>query len=55
VRTSASYVRGVLDGPWRQVLDGVVTEGLMVAGRRGGTWTTTGRGGVVSKATYETP
>jgi len=55
VRTSASYVRGVLDGPWRQVVDGVVTEGLMVAGRRGGTWTTTQRGGVVSKATYETP
>ncbi|MDX2092844.1 MAG: hypothetical protein SFX73_33570 [Kofleriaceae bacterium] len=55
VRTSASYVRGVLDGPWRQTVDGVTTEGLMSRGRRTGTWTTTDRAGAVSKSTYETP
>lgn len=55
VRTSACYVRGVLDGPWRQVIGGVVTEGLMTAGRRAGTWTTTDRGGGVSSQNYPAP
>jgi antitoxin component YwqK of YwqJK toxin-antitoxin module len=51
----ATYVGGTLQGPWRQLVDGAVLEGVMDAGRRGGTWTRTDRGGVVSKLTYSTP
>jgi antitoxin component YwqK of YwqJK toxin-antitoxin module len=52
---TATYKAGVLDGPWRQLVDGEVVEGLMVAGRRSGTWTRTDRAGLVRKLTYSTP
>ena len=43
---------GVLDGPWRQIVDGTVLDGAMAAGRRAGTWTRTDAAGVVAKITY---
>jgi len=52
---TATYRDGVLEGPWRQLVDGVVIEGTMVAGRRSGTWTRTDKAGVVRTVTYETP
>jgi uncharacterized protein len=51
----ATYKDGVLDGPWRQLVGGVVLEGTMEAGRRAGTWTQTDRGGAVRTLTYEAP
>lgn len=38
---TATYAHGVLDGPWRQLMDGVVIEGVMARGRRTGPWTRT--------------
>ena len=29
----ATYKDGVLDGPWKQLVDGAVIEGTMIAGR----------------------
>lgn len=54
VRT-ATYKAGVLEGPWRELSDGAVVEGPMVAGRRTGSWTRTDRAGAVEKLTYTTP
>lgn len=54
VRT-ATYKDGVLDGPWRELVNGVVVEGQLSAGRRTGTWTTTDKAGAVRKLTYGTP
>jgi antitoxin component YwqK of YwqJK toxin-antitoxin module len=52
---TATYKAGVLDGPWRQLVNGVVLEGTMVAGRRSGSWTHTDRTGAVQTITYKTP
>lgn len=52
---TATYERGVLHGPWRQLVDGAVHEGEMREGRRHGIWTVTDRAGVVSQLTYTTP
>jgi len=51
----ATYKDGVLDGPWRQLVDGVVLEGAMAAGRRTGTWTRTDKAGAVRTLTYGPP
>ncbi|HSN28763.1 MAG TPA: hypothetical protein VLT45_20895 [Kofleriaceae bacterium] len=51
----ATYKDGVLDGPWKQLEDGAVTEGTMRAGRRIGTWTRTDRGGKTTTVTYTAP
>lgn len=51
---TATYERGVLDGAWRQLVDGSVVEGTMRDGRRAGTWTVTDRSGTVSTLTYPT-
>lgn len=51
----ATYKSGVLDGPWRQLADGNVLEGTMLAGRRSGTWTQTDKAGSVRKLHYTTP
>jgi antitoxin component YwqK of YwqJK toxin-antitoxin module len=52
---TATYKDGVLEGPWRELVDGAVLEGAMTAGRRTGTWTRTDRAGIVQKTTYKTP
>ena len=51
----ATYKDGVLDGPWKQLVAGVVVEGTMAAGRRTGTWTRTDRTGATEKTTYGVP
>jgi antitoxin component YwqK of YwqJK toxin-antitoxin module len=51
----ATYQDGVLDGPWRQLVDGVVLEGTMTKGRRTGTWTRTDKAGAVRQLTYQVP
>jgi antitoxin component YwqK of YwqJK toxin-antitoxin module len=51
----ATYKHGVLDGPYRELADGVVIEGAMVAGRRSGAWTRTDKAGDVRKLTYGAP
>jgi uncharacterized protein len=51
----ATYKAGVLDGPWRQLLGGVVVEGVMSGGRRAGTWTQTDRAGQTTSVTYSSP
>jgi uncharacterized protein len=53
VVVTATYKDGVLEGPWKQIANGVVTEGTMVAGRRSGTWTRTERGGTSQQTTYK--
>jgi uncharacterized protein len=55
VTLTATYKNGVLDGPWRQLVGGVVTEGQLSAGRRNGTWTQTDRAGHKQSVTYQTP
>ncbi len=54
---TATYKTGVLDGPWRELVnDGnsvIVLEGTMSAGRRSGTWTRTDKAGAVRKLTYQ--
>lgn len=52
---TATYRQGVLDGPWRQLAEGNVLEGTLIAGRRAGTWTQTDRAGTVTKLRYATP
>lgn len=51
----ATYKSGVLDGPWRQLVDGSVLEGTMIGGRRTGTWTLTDKAGSVKELVYATP
>ena len=51
----ATYKDGVLDGPWKQLVDGTVVEGTMTAGRRSGTWTQTDKAGQVSTTIVKTP
>jgi antitoxin component YwqK of YwqJK toxin-antitoxin module len=55
VTLTATYKDGVLDGPWKQLIDGSVVEGTMVAGRRSGTWTHTDRAGTATTTTVKTP
>ncbi|HEY4182308.1 MAG TPA: hypothetical protein VGM90_35995 [Kofleriaceae bacterium] len=52
VLLTATYKDGVLDGPWRQLIDGAVLEGAMVAGRRSGTWSRTDQAGAVTTVSY---
>jgi hypothetical protein len=51
----ATYKDGILDGPWRQLVDGTVLEGNMAAGRRAGAWTRTDRTGAVQTIAYGPP
>ncbi len=51
----ATYRAGVLDGPWRELVDNAVLEGRIVAGRRSGSWIRTDRAGAVRTLTYMTP
>ena len=52
VTLTATYKDGVLDGPWRQLVDGAVLEGTLTQGRRTGTWTRTDKAGVVRELHY---
>jgi antitoxin component YwqK of YwqJK toxin-antitoxin module len=52
---TATYKNGLLDGSWRQLVDGAVLEGTMTQGRRTGTWTRTDRTGAVRQLTYQAP
>ena len=52
VTLTATYKDGVLDGPWRQLVGGVVLEGTLTQGRRTGTWTQTDKAGEVRVVTY---
>jgi antitoxin component YwqK of YwqJK toxin-antitoxin module len=52
VTLTATYKDGVLDGNWRQLVDGVVVEGVLTQGRRTGTWTQTDKAGAVRRLTY---
>ena len=49
---TATYKDGVLDGPWRQLVGGVVLAGTLTQGRRTGTWTQTDKAGEVRELTY---
>lgn len=55
VTLTASYKDGVLDGVWRQLVDGIALEGTLTQGRRAGTWTRTDKAGAVRLLTYQTP
>jgi antitoxin component YwqK of YwqJK toxin-antitoxin module len=55
VLLTATYKNGLLDGPWRQLVNGAVLEGTMTQGRRTGTWTRTDGAGAVRQLTYPTP
>jgi antitoxin component YwqK of YwqJK toxin-antitoxin module len=55
VLLTMTYKDGVLDGMWRQLVDGTVVDGFVTQGRRTGTWTRTDKGGVVRQLTYQTP
>src|SRR5262249_13899175 len=50
-----TYKDGVLDGMWRQLVDGSAVEGIVTQGRRTGTWTRTDKAGAVRQLTYQTP
>jgi antitoxin component YwqK of YwqJK toxin-antitoxin module len=52
VTLTATYKDGVLDGNWRQLVDGVVVEGVLTQGRRTGTWSQTDKAGAVRRLTY---
>jgi uncharacterized protein len=52
VIATATYKAGVLDGPWHELVGGIVYDGQMTAGRRAGTWTRTDRTGHVDKLEY---
>lgn len=52
VTLTATYKDGVLDGAWRQLVDGVVLVGTLTQGRRTGTWTQTDKAGVVRELRY---
>jgi antitoxin component YwqK of YwqJK toxin-antitoxin module len=49
---TATYRDGVLEGPWRQLVGGVVLEGTLTQGRRTGTWTQTDKAGDVRQLSY---
>jgi len=51
----ATYKDGILEGSYRELSNGAVIEGPMVAGRRSGTWTRTDKSGGVRKLTYRAP
>jgi antitoxin component YwqK of YwqJK toxin-antitoxin module len=51
----ATYVDGVLDGPWRQRVAGGVLDGQLSRGHRAGTWIQTDRAGQKQSVTYPTP
>ena len=51
----ATYKAGVLEGPWRELVDGAVLEGPMALGRRTGSWIRTDRAGAIRTLTYTTP
>jgi antitoxin component YwqK of YwqJK toxin-antitoxin module len=55
VLLTASYKDGVLDGAWKQLVDGAVLEGTMTQGRRTGRWTRTDKAGQVRELTYPVP
>lgn len=55
VTLTATYKDGVLEGPWRQLVSGVVVEGQMSGGHRAGTWTQTDRAGQKQSVIYQTP
>jgi antitoxin component YwqK of YwqJK toxin-antitoxin module len=55
VSLTSSYKDGVLDGLWRQRVDGVVVEGVVTQGRRTGSWTWTDKAGQVRQLTYTAP
>jgi antitoxin component YwqK of YwqJK toxin-antitoxin module len=55
VTLTATYKDGVLDGTWRQLIDGDILEGTLTQGRRTGTWTQTSKTGAVRQLTYEPP
>jgi uncharacterized protein len=52
VTLTATYRDGVLDGPWHQLVGGVVLEGTVTQGRRTGTWTQTDKAGEVRQQSY---
>jgi antitoxin component YwqK of YwqJK toxin-antitoxin module len=53
---TATYGKdGLVDGQWRQLVNGAVVEGQMAAGRRSGTWTRTDRTGASTAVTYKMP
>jgi antitoxin component YwqK of YwqJK toxin-antitoxin module len=52
VLLTSTYKDGVLDGPWKQLVDGAVVEGTMTAGRRTGTWKRTDKSGAVRETSY---
>lgn len=51
----ATYQDGVLAGPYRQLVAGVVLEGEMRDGRRAGNWTQTDKAGARQQLVYTTP
>ena len=51
----ATYKAGILDGPWKVLDQGAVTEGTMMAGRKTGVWTRTDRSGAKTTVTYSAP
>jgi antitoxin component YwqK of YwqJK toxin-antitoxin module len=55
VTLTATYKDGVLDGVWRQLVDGIVIDGTLTQGRRTGTWTRTDKAGEVRQLTYPAP
>ena len=54
ITLTATYVDGVLDGPWHQITGGAVIDGQMHRGHRAGTWTQTDRAGQTQTVTYPT-
>ena len=52
---TATYVEGVLEGPWQRSRGGTTESGPMTRGRRSGTWTTTTAQGGVTAITYRAP
>lgn len=55
VVVTATYLDGRLEGPYRQLVNGIVLDGQMQAGRRTGTWTKTDRNGRVQRVVYDAP
>ena len=52
VTLTATYLDGVLHGPWRELRDGIVLEGTLTQGRRTGGWTQTDKAGAVRQLSY---
>jgi antitoxin component YwqK of YwqJK toxin-antitoxin module len=55
VTLTSTYKDGLVEGVWRQLVEGIVVEGTLTQGRRTGTWTRTDKAGVVRQLTYPTP